>query len=93
MERYIYRELYKVKQEKMQLSLQCILLFVVGAIILACALNIPGANYVNWIFDMVIIVAWVFVWLGVQMWVLDRRDLTHKRFTLLQLAAAKITTK
>ena len=89
-EKNIYRELYKVKQERMELSIRCIVLFLVGAITLALALFAPFIPDINWVFDMFVIVSWVFVWLGVQMWVLDRRELHHKRFTLLQLADAKV---
>ena len=43
--------------------------------------------------SIVVIVSWVFVWAAVEKWFFDRRRLTDKRLSLLQILLAKITAQ
>jgi len=90
LELYSMREIYKVKADRREARIHAIILFFAGLAILAVGAVINIWVEVPVLSELVMIIAWVFVWAATDKWFFDRRDLREQRFTLLQLMSAKI---
>lgn len=87
----VFRELVKVRRERVELAVRCVIMFLAGIAALAAALYVPFITNTFFFFEIVIITSWMFIWVTVETWVVDGRVLYNQRFTLLQLLAARLT--
>jgi len=89
----VYTELVKVRQERIELTVRCIWMFLAGVAALATALYVPFINDMFFLFEIIIIASSMFIWVTIETWVVDGRVLYNQRFTLLQLLAARVNAQ
>ena len=85
-------ELSRIKKDRRdaQIASAILLLVGIGFVLLGNFIEFHKVR----IFETVVIIAsWVFVWAAVEKWFFDRRRLTDKKFSLLQILSAKVTAQ
>ena len=85
-------ELSRIKKDRREAMIASAILLLVG-IGLVLFGNFIEFHKVPIFENIVIIASWVFVWAAVEKWFFDRRKLSDKRFSLLQILSAKITAQ
>jgi len=84
-------ELRQMRKDRLDAKLMSAILLLVGIGLILLG-NFVEFHRVPIFENIVIIASWVFVWAAVEKWFFDRRRLTDKRFSLLQILSAKVTT-
>lgn len=99
-EKKIYEQAIKyyysqdVSETKSQLKHNAVLsavMLLIGAIVFSVAITLTSLGVQTLVLDILDVVAWVFVWEAVDLFVLQRTQLKHRLLKSLKTAAAEIT--
>ena len=83
-------ELVKIKKDKKHTSLMALFLLALGiAWYVVGYVLVPSAI----VREVTIIATWVFVWSAVEKWFFERNKLQDRRFSLLQILAARVKAR
>lgn len=83
-------ELKHLKKDRKRTKAAALILLVIGALWFTVGQLFLSARFVH---ELTLIATWVFVWAAVEKLFFDQTRLQDKRFSLLQILAAKITVR
>lgn len=83
-------ELKHLKKERIRTQLTALVLLIIGALWFTVGRVFSPVRFLH---EITIIATWVFVWAAVEKLFFDRTRQQDKRFSLLQILAAKITVQ
>ena len=84
------RELSRIQKDRREAMIVSLFLLAGGILWLVLGYFFDASSKFGIVRELVIIVSWVFVWAAVEKFFFDRRRLTDRRFSLLQILSAEI---
>lgn len=81
-------ELKHIKKDRQRNRMLALILLSIGSVWFVLGQFFSPARFVR---EITIVATWVFIWAAVEKWFFDQSKLRDRRFSLLQILAAKIT--